>query len=356
MKCRKCLKDIPDISIYCLYCGTKQSPSYHRRTNGIGSVYRAKSGKWTAEITLGYEVIDGKAKRKKRRKSGFETKRDAVLYLDTLRTAPSEVLPTFSNLWERYVSRDFDRLSSTKQVAYRSAWKKVEPFIGAREISAVSSAELQTVAEDVAPTYYTRHDVKIVLSHLYKIALFDNLIEQNRAAFIQLPEKSETEKETFSDAEIDLIWSDYRKNKSRISTALLIMLYTGMRPVELRQLCLDNCDLAHQFAMCGAKSKKGKRRRIILPDKIIPLVVEFLTKKGYEKTKFYDEWERLRTDLGLREELSPYCCRHTYITKLTALGISPAMLKELAGHEDYETTLIYTHLSVSDRLAEVNKL
>jgi site-specific recombinase XerD len=41
---------------------------------------------------------------------------------------------------------------------------------------------------------------------------------------------------------------------------------------------------------------------------------------------------------------------------LTALNVSPAMLKELAGHEDYETTLNYTHLSVEDRLKEVNRL
>ena len=52
----------------------------------------------------------------------------------------------------------------------------------------------------------------------------------------------------------------------------------------------------------------------------------------------------------------PYCCRHTYITRLTALKVSPAMLQELAGHEDYETTLEYTHLSVADRLSEVNRL
>lgn len=49
-------------------------------------------------------------------------------------------------------------------------------------------------------------------------------------------------------------------------------------------------------------------------------------------------------------------CTATYITNLTALKVSPAMLQELAGHEDYDTTLEYTHLSIADRLAEVNRL
>ncbi|MBR1723426.1 MAG: site-specific integrase [Ruminococcus sp.] len=74
------------------------------------------------------------------------------------------------------------------------------------------------------------------------------------------------------------------------------------------------------------------------------------------KNDFYDEWTAKRAALGLREELTPYCCRHTYITRLTALGVSPAMLQELAGHEDYDTTLDYTHLSVAERLDAVNRL
>ncbi len=74
------------------------------------------------------------------------------------------------------------------------------------------------------------------------------------------------------------------------------------------------------------------------------------------RNAIYDSWNAMRDRLGLRSCLTPYCCRHTYITRLTALKVSPAMLQELAGHEDYDTTLDYTHLSVADRLAEVNRL
>lgn len=357
MNCRKCLKEIPEISVYCLYCGTKQTASYHRRANGIGSVYKAPSGSWIAEITTGYEIIDGKAKRKKRRKAGFATKKDAVLYLDQLRQG-SEKLPTFSALWERYASRELLEISKGKQGAYTIAFNKIAPFIGDREISSVSTAELQDIVEEIAPTYYTRKDVKVVLSHLYVIAIYDDLIDRNRAEFIKMPPKDATERETLTDEEINSIWIDYKQKKSRISAALLIMLYTGMRPVELRQLSADNCDLKQQFAMCGAKSEKGKNRRIILPDKIIPVIREYLSSpySSNNKKHFYTQYEQKRAELGIRDGVSPYCCRHTYITRLTALGVSPAMLKELAGHEDYETTLSYTHLSVSDRLKEVNRL
>lgn len=113
----------------------------------------------------------------------------------------------------------------------------------------------------------------------------------------------------------------------------------------------------------GIKTKKGKNRKIILPDKIIPLLEWMISQSSkelitnYNKSDdFYILWIGKRQALGIREQMTPYCCRHTYVTRLTALKVSPAMLQELAGHEDYDTTLEYTHLSVDERLQEVNRL
>ena len=113
----------------------------------------------------------------------------------------------------------------------------------------------------------------------------------------------------------------------------------------------------------GIKTERGKRRKLIIPDKIAPIIEPLVgkSKSGrlyyYNKPEFfYNDWTDKRTALGFRGNLTPYCCRHTYITRLTALGVSPAMLQELAGHEDYDTTLDYTHLSIADRLNAVNLL
>jgi integrase len=113
----------------------------------------------------------------------------------------------------------------------------------------------------------------------------------------------------------------------------------------------------------GIKTTKGKKRKIILPDRIKPVINYLLEHSKRDlllfypfSDDFYDDWKQKRADLHINEALTPYCCRHTYITNLTALKVSPAMLQELAGHEDYDTTLEYTHLSIQDRLTEVNRL
>lgn len=363
MFCISCKKKIPDDAVFCCFCGKKQSaaaPSYRRRGNGLGSVYKMPCGTWAAELTLGYYLDDGKKKRKRARKYGFKTKKEAVLYLERLserRDAPKS--PTFSELWERL---DLSDLSTNRQGAYRLAWSKVSSSLGYLPISEATTDELQAAA-DVAKSHYTRKDIKMVLSKIYQLAIRDDICDKNRAEFIKLPSLEKSEREIFTPEEVALLWNDYKKSGQRVTAAMIVMIYTGMRPAELLNAKVENVHLTEHYLTGGMKTEKGRNRKIIIPDKIAPVISDLLAtaERGMlcrfsHKTDFYDKWTEKRAALGLRPELAPYCCRHTYITNCTRLGLSPAMLQELVGHEDYETTLDYTHLSVADRLEAVNRL
>ena len=356
MTCQYCKKKIPPESIYCMFCGRKvnKAVSGHRRGNGLGSVFQMPSGSYAAEITIGFYTQNGKLKRKYSRKYGFKTKKEAVMYLETLRDNKQALLsPTFADLFGRI------DISNPKQYAYNKAWERVAPYLASRKIADVSSAELQEVAE-IAETYYTRRDIKTVLSKCYQLAMRDELVNINKAQFIELPPKEQTERLTFTDDQIALLWLDF-KAPSLVTAAALLMLYTGMRTGECKGLKRENIHLAEHYCTGGIKTDKGKNRKIIIPDKLMP-VFEYLLQGSDEllfdvgKNYLPEQWQKKREQFGFPEQLTLYCCRHTYITRLTALGVSPAMLQELAGHEDYETTLNYTHLSIADRLREVNRL
>lgn len=364
--CVKCRKEIPEGSSFCNFCGARQDEPKHKpkaRGNGQGSVYRAKCGTWTAEVTLGYYMQNGKRRRKRARKYGFRTKREAVAYIETLRLNPEQSKTiTMSELLER-LKPDLERLSKSKQTAYRIAWNKIKSEVEWRTIDSFSVPELQDLVDSSAPSFYTRRDIKALISKLYGIAIRDDFEDKNRAEFIKLPKLVENEREIFTDIEIDRLWTDYAATHDKITAGMLVMLYVGIRPGELLTIRTENVHLDEHYMTGGIKSERGKRRKLILPDKLLPIVRELIThqKDGLlcwykNKNDFYDEWVLKRKVLGIREQLTPYCCRHTYITRLTALGVSPAMLQELAGHEDYDTTLDYTHLSVKERLEAVNLL
>ena len=215
----------------------------------------------------------------------------------------------------------------------------------------------------MASSYDTRKDIKRLLSQLYIIAIRDDYVDKNRSEYITLPVRNVAERQIFTAEEIKILWNDFKTDPSHIIAGMITMLYTGIRPGELLTIRTENVRLQEHYMTGGIKTEKGKNRKIIIPDKLIP-ILNYLISESQNgrilyynpKNEFYTAWKEARARLNLREELSPYCCRHTYITNLTALNVSPAMLQELAGHEDYDTTLLYTHLSVEDRLKEVNKL
>lgn len=78
MTCPKCDKLINDESVYCMYCGKKQSPTAQpantktvkTRGNGQGSIYRLPNGTWACQATR-YVL----RKHKTARKKGFATKK-----------------------------------------------------------------------------------------------------------------------------------------------------------------------------------------------------------------------------------------------------------------------------------------
>ena len=363
MKCYVCNKNLPDDAVFCCYCGRKQNKAvvtYHRRPNGLGSVYKTPSGTWCAECTLGYIVENGEKKRKSARKKGFKTKKEAVQYLEQLQPKTDiKTTLTFSELFEKY-QPDLEEISASKQSAYRIAWRRIAPALAHRPISEVSTEELCAAAEGIADSYYPRRDIKSLLSHLYKIALRVDAVDKDRSAYIKLPKHDVKEKEIFSDEDISKLWDDYKKSGQRVTAGILIMLYTGMRTKELLDALVENVHLEEHYLTGGAKTEKGKRRKIIIPDKIMPIMQSFVNQGGFfsgsDKKYLQHHWNDKRSALALNPALTLHCCRHTYLTRLTALNVSPAMLQELAGHEDYETTLNYTHLSVADRLEAVNKL
>lgn len=369
MVCIKCSADIPENSIFCNLCGKKQTAAEKKhkaksRGNGSGTVYQRESGSWQAEYTQGYYTVDGKRHRKRVTKSGFKRKKDALDYLEVLKNVSApKIGKTFADLWGVYKNAKYQQLSKSKQTAYGIAWRKIEPELSWKSITDMTVQELQSVLDKCGNSFYTKRDIKVLLSALYKIALQDDIVDKNKAQFLQLPKQESESREVMTDAEIELLWKDYQTCRDSVTAHMLAMLYTGMRPGEVLTIKKENVDLDQQYLTGGIKTEKGKRRKIIIPDKLVPVVRSMLFRSNSDlltdfrtKNDFYDAWIAKRDQLGIRQVISPYCCRHTYVTRLTMLKVSPAMLQELAGHEDYDTTLEYTHLSIADRLAEVNRL
>jgi site-specific recombinase XerD len=54
---------------------------------------------------------------------------------------------------------------------------------------------------------------------------------------------------------------------------------------------------------------------------------------------------------GIRKEITTHTLRHTYATHLLEDGLDIVSIKELLGHANIETTMIYLHIAQTGRKA-----
>lgn len=347
MTCLYCKKEIPDSSIYCNWCGRKQTRSSHRQPNGAGTVYK-RGQTWTAKI----RYWDGE-KFASKTKGRFRTKKEAYAavpgLLAEVKLNKTERI-SFVNLWQRLQTTErFLSLSQSKKDAWKYAYEKCKPLHGVKDFREIRYEHLQPLLKGL--NYYPARDIKVMLSALYQLAEKYELCDKNYARMLELPKLNSKEKEIFTNEELSKIWNCTDPFRDYI----LIMCYCGLRPVEMRKLKKEDMHLEDEFMTGGQKTDLSKRSRIAIPNILVPILENFqpfpLGKSSFEK-----RFANCLRNAGIDRKLTPGCCRHTFVTLLTSVESSTAMIQKAARHTRYETTLNYTHIPIEDVKATVNKL
>ena len=365
MICIKCGKDAPDAP-YCALCGWKQQnkPSPRtRRGNGLGTVYKHGKG-WRAQVTLYSvaEIEDGKKvyKQKRRTKDGFATKKEALEYISTLRSAEGRKTPTMLELYAQWEKNDFPKLSESKKSAYKKARERIDGIIG-RRIDTVTVADMQAVVDEQASSYYTARDIKTLFSHIFKKALPDQYVTSNLSDYIVLPQIEEKEAEPFTSDEVQKIWDAFSGGDT-FAGYMLVMIYTGMMPGELFICKKSMIDYERmEIYGCGKKTKTRKSLAIVFPDFLIPVLETLCEASAGEmlmplyENKFYEEYHAATKRIGIRD-LPPYSCRHTTGTEAARLNFSAPAIQNVMRHAKITTTQRYIHLGSETAHNVVNQM
>lgn len=334
------------------------------RGNGEGTVF--KRGKtWVAQVTLWKLGNDGKKKRAYRTKSGFKLKKDAVTYLDILKRSQAQAPSiTFNALYLLWSKEHYPKISRDAENGYKAAYAKCGD-IYFREFAGLKTADLQYITDHAKSangkplSRRSMADIKSLFNNLYNFALKNDYCQKNYAQFIELPKKPKSKKDAFTQDEIDALWKAYQGGNDFVGY-ILIMIYTGMRFGEISTIKLENVHLAERYMIGGIKTDAGIDREIPINERIFPIVqklYEHNEKKLLEMHEkvFYNQYYTVIEQLGIRR-LNPHCCRHTFFTLMADAGVQPAVITETGGHEDYSTTMQYTHIKLDKKLEAVNKL
>ena len=325
-----------------------------KRGNGEGSVVRYKDG-YRAIIVTGWR---DKTHPIKHTKAGFATVKEAREYINSFRkdelVAPRSY--TITDALSLFMDNGLQKLSSSKQTHYRTVAKRIES-IWNEEMSSLTVARLQELVRGY--TYYPARDIKSLLSHLYKLAIADGVCSMNLSSFIVLPELIEEEPVPFTSDELVKMWADYVEHPT--TGLALLMCYTGMMPGELVKVSSSNIDFAkHTITGVGVKTNRRKTSDIVFPDKLVP-VLRSLIKHGknnkilpYKMDTYRKEFKAMVDRIGADARCTPYSCRHTFATMLSA-QVPAHILAKLMRNDIRVTQKYYLHEDNELLLNEVNR-
>lgn len=335
------------------------------RANGTGSVYYdSRAKRWIAQIVTGRHYTDDMKVRFSYKRQYYVKKTDALKAVQQMdneqASAPSF---TVSYYYKAFMDGKGASLSENKQRCYRIAYNRLIS-LWSRPVKDLTIVELQAAISASCDSYYTAKDVRVLLNAIFKLAAADNRsINPVLPSLLELPKLEETQIEPFTEEEQIALWLSYESGNQNAAIPL-IMIYTGMMTGEMRQLTKSMIHLEDkEIVGVGLKTKERKKKSVLLPDDIIPVLEDVIANTETEllypiqRKTFYSWFYKALQDAGITRQLSPYSCRHTTATVLAVHeNVAPQTLQRVMRWSSSRMMDRYVTPSDQDARNAVNKI
>lgn len=357
MYCIKCGKEIYDGSIYCNWCGKKQTQEKRKaikRANGTGTVYKLSGRRKRPWVAAKNRVIIGY----------YERKIDALGALERLagKDITERYNMTFKDVYNDWKEEHFKSIGEKGIESYERAFSIFKPLHD-KKFREIKTGDFQFVIDaHMQKSNSTVSKYKQLITQMSNWAIREEITTTNFAKYVKVPENTKQEKKIFSEDDIKKLKAD----NSEAAKIVLMLICTGMRIGELFNLPFANYH--ERYVIGGEKTEAGKNRIIpILPEgrRYFKYFAEKsdgeLLISGYSGQKvirnfrqrdYYPLLERLEI-----ERKTPHATRHTYASRARKNGMRPDILQKILGHADYATTAnIYLHTDIEELLNAIENI
>ncbi|MDZ7796984.1 MAG: site-specific integrase [Candidatus Marinimicrobia bacterium] len=280
---------------------------------------------------------------------------------------PQKQIITIENLHKEYLSGKRNlRESSVNR--YKNLFKSFSDFMsknfrtGWNDVSKIQKHHIEAYAnqlhqiEGKAPK--TVNGALDLIKSLFSYAVKNDYIRKSPAMnVIKFALKDEKEALYFTRDDLVKIWE---KVDPYWLNFLKILYYTGMRKGELINLTWNNVTLKKDeekvtvISSDDYRTKTGKKRNIPLKKEAIEILKNqkgkdnkyvFVSRTGKKihPDKPYHAIKKALEKVGLEGDV--HKLRHTFASHCVMKGRSIFETKELLGHRDIKSTMIYAHLS-----------
>lgn len=346
--------------------------------NGYGSVYKLPGNRrkpWAVRVTVSRkEQKDGTTKWKYKYLGYYESQADALVALAHFNENPYDLdsnKVTFAEVFEKWSAEHYPKVSQSNVHGYNASFKLCDS-IKDMKFNEIRKSHLQGVIDSSGKNYPTLRKAKVLFNMLFKFAMENDICSKDYSQYVDIIQYKEQNPNSidripFTEQEVDTIWKWSDKNE--YVSIILMMIYSGVRIGELRELKKENVHLEEKYFYIAKSKTPAGVRNVPISNKVLPFFEYWMKKESKcdflittrEGRYFYDRnyrdsyWSPLMKEMGLNGEHKPHDTRHTCVSMLTKQGVDERTIKKIVGHAGKGVTeQVYTHIEMEQLLEAIN--
>ncbi len=331
--------------------------------NGYGSIVHLPGRRrkpWAFRVTKGYHENGSPIVQYV---GYYATRSDAFKARDEYHRTENPDAILFDDVVEQWKEKHYPKVADATIDAYNLALSRMDSLKG-RQIASITFSDLQQCI-DTLEKKSSQKRVKGVLHLIFKYAFQMGYVNRD------VSQGLETEKSTkstmhfkYSADEIADLWTHAGDD---VADFILMTIYTGMRPGEVRELKSvdvvldDNLIVIH-----GGKTENARRNVPIHPD-LLPIIKPRLSNErlfDYTRGAFTYAFQRcdyipeyVHPVTREKKRHLPHDGRHTFTSRWKVLQLDESMRRYIQGHSGEGIgEQVYTHYDPPDLYAEMCKL
>ena len=281
---------------------------------------------------------------------------------------------TYKQWYQEYLRLYKRKLAEKTQESYTRLNALISPFIGTKELEAITPDDIQTAIISAEETAGCRQaQLVYTLQHAaFRRAVRSGHIRQSPVEAVDKPDHEGKQGRAIEGADWQLLAPIIRE-----SVAFSLACFAGLRRGEVLGLRRGDIDLEAglirierqrvrvrgQLVTAPPKSSAGVRIVPISPElaPILTKAVRYLLPAAYlvpiSPETLGRRWSAAQKAAGIKALYRFHDLRHTYATRLVLEGINLRVLQYVIGHADYQLTVsTYTHIGAAAAKIELSRV
>jgi len=325
-----------------------------RLPNSYGSITKLKGNRrkpWMVRVTthIDYDEDTRKYSQKQKPLGYYSTRQEAMKALADYNNDPYDLdalTVTFDQCCQE-VLKEYEGKDQYRQ--YLNAYKYLAE-IKDMPIRSIKAGQMQKCIDSC--TNSQQPLIKTLCRKSFEYALRQEYTEKNPAQYLTaVSQKSKIVRELFDREQVEELWTLTEHWWVRMA---LMLLYTGMRTKELKNVDLVNIDLKNRILTLTEAKNECSVRTIPIHKRVVPLFRQYIDDGG---NMYGYAHSSLNKYLGEYHGHRAHDTRHTFATRMREIGTDQLVIKRILGHTPSDLTeRIYTHLTDEELIAAVDRL